>query len=777
MKKLKLYLSHLLFVILSTGAAEAQNQNVNNGGTTAPVSFPATGCSYSWVNNTPSIGLAASGSGDIPSFLATNTSTMPIIATVMAIPINRVAYAYINNSGDGTVSVVNTINNTVVGTIAVGQTPIGVAASPDGSRVYIVNEDSNTISVINTSTNTVVATIAVGSNARGGIAVSPDGTKLYLATFGGDKVLVINTTTNSIVASIAVGHLPLGVTMAPDGSKVYVGNFNDGTVSVINTVTNILAPSIIIGSGTAPMAVAISPDGNTLYVAAQAPDKLYIINTATNSIIASIPLGLAVDAMAISADGSRVYVTSQYANTVSVINTITNSLITTIPVSAGPAGISISSDSKLIYVTGPTVVSVISTITNTVTSTFTTGTSPHSYGNFIVNSEGECIGSSITFTITVNPTPNIISTGNLPPLNTQYGTPSVSTSFNVSGTNLNGGVLVTPPVGFEISTDNVIFRNSVNIGISGILNPTPVYIRLTSVTAVGSYSGNIVLNSTGAQNINIAMPVSIVSPAPITITANNNSKTYGSILNNTTGSTAFSITGGSLKNGNTITSVNLIYGIGAAATAPVGRYASVTSVINANGNGFLSSNYNITYNLADIIVTPIPLTIIADNKTKVFGINNPVLTVSYSGFVNSETATVISTLPTIATTATKTSPVGQYTITASGAVSRNYVINYIEGLLTITPLPLPIVIPNTFTPNGDGINDFWNISGLAFYNNVNVSIYNRWGVLLYYSAGYSKPWDGTFKSSKLPVGTYYYVILVDVGKSTKTFSGPIAIIR
>ncbi|RWY52511.1 T9SS type B sorting domain-containing protein [Mucilaginibacter gilvus] len=69
-----------------------------------------------------------------------------------------------------------------------------------------------------------------------------------------------------------------------------------------------------------------------------------------------------------------------------------------------------------------------------------------------------------------------------------------------------------------------------------------------------------------------------------------------------------------------------------------------------------------------------------------------------------------------------------------------------------------IVIPNTFTPNGDGINDYWQIPILSKYSTATVFIYNRYGKLVYQSIGYAKPWDGTFSGKALPAGTYYYIV-------------------
>lgn len=93
---------------------------------------------------------------------------------------------------------------------------------------------------------------------------------------------------------------------------------------------------------------------------------------------------------------------------------------------------------------------------------------------------------------------------------------------------------------------------------------------------------------------------------------------------------------------------------------------------------------------------------------------------------------------------------------------------------TILP-PLQIVAPNTFTPNGDGINDLWAIAGLNTYPNCTITIYNRYGVQLYFSKGYTKPWDGTDNGKALPVGTYYYVI--DLNQHKPKVTGFVTIVR
>jgi len=94
--------------------------------------------------------------------------------------------------------------------------------------------------------------------------------------------------------------------------------------------------------------------------------------------------------------------------------------------------------------------------------------------------------------------------------------------------------------------------------------------------------------------------------------------------------------------------------------------------------------------------------------------------------------------------------------------------------MVIYPAP-NISIPNTFTPNGDGINDVWDIKYLYLYHYASVKIYNRYGSLLFQSKGYDEPWDGKYKGQVVPTGTYYYVI--NMGIHTPLLSGPLTVIK
>ncbi len=85
------------------------------------------------------------------------------------------------------------------------------------------------------------------------------------------------------------------------------------------------------------------------------------------------------------------------------------------------------------------------------------------------------------------------------------------------------------------------------------------------------------------------------------------------------------------------------------------------------------------------------------------------------------------------------------------------------------------LVPNVFSPNGDGINDTWLIKYLDSYPDCAVQIYSRSGQQLFYSRGYTVPWDGKYQGQPLPIATYYYIIKSELGK--KLLSGSVTIIR
>jgi hypothetical protein len=102
-------------------------------------------------------------------------------------------------------------------------------------------------------------------------------------------------------------------------------------------------------------------------------------------------------------------------------------------------------------------------------------------------------------------------------------------------------------------------------------------------------------------------------------------------------------------------------------------------------SGLTSSNYSIAFVDGNVRVIPAPLTIRADNKERLIGILNPLLTVTYEGLVLGETASHLDARPTVSTPAVLASPAGLYPIVVTGAADANYTIEHVNGELTLSP--------------------------------------------------------------------------------------------
>ena len=102
---------------------------------------------------------------------------------------------------------------------------------------------------------------------------------------------------------------------------------------------------------------------------------------------------------------------------------------------------------------------------------------------------------------------------------------------------------------------------------------------------------------------------------------------------------------------------------------------------------------------------------------------------------------------------------------------------YARDSVLMTPLnEVCLVIPNAFSPNGDLVNDEWNIGLKDLYPLIEVKIFNRWGELIWKSEkGYPRPWDGRSKGTALPVDSYHYTI--DLHNGTKLLIGHVTIVK
>jgi len=246
---------------------------------------------------------------------------------------------------------------------------------------------------------------------------------------------------------------------------------------------------------------------------------------------------------------------------------------------------------------------------------------------------------------------------------------------------------------------------SLTVSYSGFVNgdgPASLAVKPTVFNSAtpGAPAGNYTLSATGAVDPNYVIQyvtgTYTISPAALTIKANNANMTYGGALP----SLGVSYTG--FVNGDNSFSLTTQPTLSTTATSasPAGTYPITAS-------GAVDPNYTFTYQTGMMTVGKAALTVSADNKAMPLGGPLPPLTITYTGFVNGDNPSSLITAPSATTTATAASPAGAYPIIPHGGASPNYTFSYVNGtlavaqaVLTITANPAGSVYGAPLVPNG-----------------------------------------------------------------------------
>ncbi len=314
--------------------------------------------------------------------------------------------------------------NRIVATIPVGNSPSGIAITPDNRFAYIANNDNHpffmdngipggsTVSVLDLETNKLTKSIVDASfNEPYTITINADGTKVYVTNSNSTTITIIDIATNAVIGTITGFDGPSGMVITPDGKRAYVNNYgspagvgsgNATTVNVVDLNTNTISGTITVGL--APASLAITPDGAFVYVINYVDGNpgtgtISVIRTSDNTVVKTIPGFFGSFGIAITPDGQFAYVTNFGSNnfsplaggispnvvsgtTVSVVNLSSNTIEATITLGNQPAGVAITPDGRFAYATnyntfylgpnftdltaGKGTVNIIDTCTNTV---------------------------------------------------------------------------------------------------------------------------------------------------------------------------------------------------------------------------------------------------------------------------------------------------------------------------------------------------------------------------------------------------------------------------
>lgn len=240
----------------------------------------------------------------------------------------------------------------VVGTIAVGTGPFGVAYDNATGEVFVTNSLSHNVSVIVGSSLRLAATIPVGSGPMG-VAFDPVTRDVYVANNGSNNVSIISDTTLAVVASVAVGSSPLGVAADPSTGDVFVANHGSSNLSVISGRTHRVVATVALPKG--PYGVTVDDRLHRAYVSEEAASNVSAISDTTYAVLANISVpcgagcgGLALEGLAYDSGNGLVYVGAG-RGTVAVILPTNNSLFAVL--NFDPAGVVYDPDTGDICVT------------------------------------------------------------------------------------------------------------------------------------------------------------------------------------------------------------------------------------------------------------------------------------------------------------------------------------------------------------------------------------------------------------------------------------------
>lgn len=313
-------------------------------------------------------------------------------------------YAYISNSADGSISVIDTADHKLIDTISgLGTNLEGVAISPTGNYVFVASLDDQIVLMLDTSTNSIRKEIGLPEGVSPwGVAVSPDGKFLYLTANESDDsgfLRAINTNSGAVAATIPVEKNAKGLVVLAEESTylTYVANGNSGSVSAIEGSST--SPESPIVAGSNPAGVAVSPEGDYIYVTnrgnGEDPGSVSIIEITSNDTVGSAidvgyePMGIAV--VPFESDSYDVYVANEGSDSISVIEIQGNPEGTSISQLIEdsrfdrPYGVSATPNGRYVYVTnkGNGTVSVIDTTEREIVQTVNVGAEPTSLGIFI----------------------------------------------------------------------------------------------------------------------------------------------------------------------------------------------------------------------------------------------------------------------------------------------------------------------------------------------------------------------------------------------------------
>ncbi|MCX6304017.1 MAG: hypothetical protein NT040_03525 [Bacteroidetes bacterium] len=625
------------------------NADYCNGATTLAITFgsPVAGTTYAWVNNTPSIGLAANGTGNIPVFTATNPGTAPVIATITVTPTA--------NGCTGTpLSFTITVNPTAT------VNAVGNAAYCNGATTPVI-----------TFSSPVAGTTYAWANSNPSVGLAANGT---------GNIPAFTATNPGTAPEIAT------ITVTPTANGC-IGTPRSFTITVNPTTTVFAVGNADYCNGASTLAITFgSPVAGTTYawvnntpsigLAANGTGNIPVF-TATNSGTSTVIAAITVTPTANGCTGTTL------TFDITVYPTTTVFAVSDATYCNGAAASAITFGSPVAGTTytwannNPSIGLAANGTGNIPSFTATnTGTAPEIASITVIPAANGCTGTPRSFTITVNPTTTVFPVGNEAHCNGAT-TAAITLSSPVAGTTY-AWVNNTPSIGLAANGNgNIPVFTATNTGTAPVVasitvTPTangctgiPISFTITvnPTSTVYQVSDAVYCNGVSAAAITFGSPV-----AGTTYTWANNNPSIGLAANGTGNITSFTTTN--------------------SGTAP--EIATVTVTPAANGCTGTPSSFTITVN-------PTATVFPVSNEAYCNGAATAAIT--FGSPVSGTTYAWVNNTPSIGLAPNGTGNIPVFTATNTGTAPEvaNITVTPTANSCTGTPLSFSITVNPTAT--------------------------------------------------------------------------------
>ena len=560
-------------------------------------------------------------------------------------------------AASGTVNVSDGNGRSCVATLSSGSGSCQITEPASGSFTYTAayvssgNYDPSTSMAFSNSVTKATLTITAASTTQvyGATPVTP--TPSYAGFVNGDSASSLSTQptcSSSATSSSSVGSYLTSCSGAV--SSNYTFTYVTGTATVTKATLFVVPASVTISYGDAAPNYAFTLHTN----ATNGPVSTAVVNV-TPTCASPYRSGADAGIYAITCSGGS---DNNYNFTYSAAQLTVSQLPTTLTLSTA-------------YRAYPNPTTITATLSpNTATGTVEVSDGSRSCTVTLVSGSGTC-------TITEPVAGTFGLSGNYTGA-TNFAASTTSTSFTVADRSAS--------LSFTSSSASSTYGSSYSVTYSLTPGDTGAVTLQSSDTTICSVSGLVVNFVAGTGSCTLTLNVAAdanydttsttqsitVSKASLVVTASDAAQTYGGAV------PAITATLSGLVNGDGASAVGAgsACSSGTTSASHVGSYSSFCY-------GLTSSNYSISYQTGTTSVTPTPLTITASDATQYVGDPAPSISPSYSGFVNGDSPSSLTTAPSCVASTSPSSVPGTYVSSCSGAIDRDYSMSYVNGSVTV----------------------------------------------------------------------------------------------